>query len=99
PFGMRTSARSNGCRFDRSSDSGSRPSAIEIFFENRPNLPFGDFRSCSRISFRLTLRITVEFCTCALGVLMSNAWQPLLCESLYFGDVVWVFHNVKDIER
>src|SRR6516165_121210 len=51
---MRTNAKSNGWRFDKSSDSGLRPSAIEIFFDARPNFPFGDFRSCSGISFKFT---------------------------------------------
>ncbi len=61
PLGIRTNVRSNGCRFDRSSDSGSRPSAMEICFMNRPNFPFGDFRSCSGMSFRFALRMWKNF--------------------------------------
>src|SRR5437764_7405475 len=54
---MLTSARSNGCLFIKSSESGSRPSATEIFFDRRPNFPLGDCRSCSSTSFKFTLRI------------------------------------------
>src|SRR6266403_2450431 len=66
---MLTSARSNGCRFIKSSESGSRPSATEIFFDRRPNFPLGDCRSCSSTSFQFTLRIGLRlqllelFCT------------------------------------
>src|SRR5438132_2084306 len=66
---MLTSARSNGCRFVKSSDSGSRPSATEMFFIRRPNFPFGECRSCHSTSFRFTLRMWDSFGVKVLSII------------------------------
>src|SRR5436853_1787724 len=55
PGGIRFHSRSNGHRLDKSSDSGSRPSASEILFNALANLPLGDCHGSSLISLTLTV--------------------------------------------
>src|SRR3954454_25390354 len=54
PGGIRFHSRSNGHRLDKSSDSGSRPSASEIPLTAMANLPLGDCHGSSFISLMLT---------------------------------------------
>src|SRR5436309_4894935 len=54
PGGMRFHSKSNGQRFAKSSDSGSRPSASEIPLNATANLPFGDCHGSSLTSLTLT---------------------------------------------
>src|SRR5882757_1861978 len=78
---MRTSARSNGWRFDKSSDSGSRPSATEMFLVNRPNFPFGDFFSCSGTSLRLVFRIWKNLSAVSVKLARLNSLPSGDCEN------------------
>src|SRR6267378_2843929 len=57
PGGMRFHSKSNGQRFAKSSDSGSRPSASEIPLNATANFPFGDCHGSSLISLMFTLCI------------------------------------------
>src|SRR5438477_6477024 len=55
PGGIRFHSRSNGQRFAKSSDSGSRPSASEIPLNATAYLPLGDCHGYSLISLTFTL--------------------------------------------
>src|SRR4029077_1029755 len=59
PGGIRFHSRSNGHRFAKSSEFGSRPSSSEISRNATAYLPFGDCHGYSLISLRLTLRTDV----------------------------------------
>src|SRR2546423_11936527 len=56
PGGMRFHSKSNGQRFAKSSDSGSRPSASEIPLNATAYFPFGDCHGSSLISLTFTWR-------------------------------------------
>src|SRR4029077_11282914 len=60
PTGTRLHSKSNGCRLERSSDAGSRPSASEIPLKETTYFPPGDCHGSSLISFRLTFFTAVE---------------------------------------
>src|SRR5207237_10685866 len=49
-------SKSNGCRFDKSSEFGSRPSASEIPLKYAAYFPPGDCHGSSLISLMFTLR-------------------------------------------
>src|SRR5882724_2534933 len=60
PRGTRFNSRSNGCRFDKSSEAGSRPSASEIPLKETAYFPPGDCHGSCLISFRLTFFTAVN---------------------------------------
>src|SRR5882724_2474462 len=60
PRGTRLHSRSNGCRFDKSSEAGSRPSASEIPLKDAAYFPPRDCHGSSLISLRLAFFTTVK---------------------------------------